>query len=420
MKSKNSVLIYLILVTLLCCTGCKQQNVDNFTTPNSSNQNMEVAVTSEEMLPTQLPQEITYTPEIPTSTPIGEFFLPGDSMVLILGVVDHVVGYYQVNLDTGEFRLLLADGKPVFEVYNWLEDSCELVVSIADSGPIVNINLDGQITSVIYSESLDLPTGELSPDNKYFAYIVGSGYRDYFRYEVQDLLIRDLGDDINLVYQMSTNGGVWDFEWSPDGSMIAYTDYDDFGIMQLYVSNLVGTNLEQISNNKQSNLAISEIRWSTEGEGIAYQLENKENYSAYIIVHNFSDPNTSKIEYGPYTSISDFWWHSDNEIGIFYSDDESRNTWKITWYQAFDGKLINSLGEIDTPSQNIVIPKSLKGTNSIGYFNQNRNVDSIFYIYDFKTDTFSSFQNIEAYIGLAELRNWYPAIIIGNESCFSE
>jgi dipeptidyl aminopeptidase/acylaminoacyl peptidase len=296
-----------------------------------------------------------------------------------------------------------------------------LVVSVAYSGPIVIINLDGQITSVIFSGSLDLPTGELSSDNKIFAYIVGSGYRDRSRYEVQNLLVRNLEDDNNSLNQISSNGGVWDIAWSPDGSMIAYTDYDAFGIMQLYVANPNGTEIHQISNNQRLGVDILEIRWSNEGEAIAYLLDDGEN-GYYVRVNKITHLDNQFIEYGPFKSISDFWWHSGNKLGIFYNDNLSENTWKITWYQAFSKTLIRSLDEVDTPSQNIFIPKPVKGTDSIGYFDHLAwypNEESWFYIYDYNLGSYTSYKNFESFNEFEELRNWFPIIItIEENSCF--
>jgi hypothetical protein len=153
MKVKYSVSILLDLTIFLFCSSCTPPIGDATNIPGSSNQNLKESETPEEILITQPSQEVKTTPELQTSTPESNLFLPGESIVMIYGEIGETSGYYLINMNTGKYTLLEVEGEPVFTVYNWLENKCEIIVGIANIGHIVRINLSGQIISTIYNKN---------------------------------------------------------------------------------------------------------------------------------------------------------------------------------------------------------------------------------------------------------------------------
>lgn len=75
--------------------------------------------------------------------------------------------------------------------------------------------------------------------------------------------------------------GAWDFESSPDGSMIAYGNFDEDGNEQVFVMDADGSNPRQLTHGEEPLLnndltgcsPCSGLAWSPDGSMIAYQQE---------------------------------------------------------------------------------------------------------------------------------------------------
>jgi len=57
--------------------------------------------------------------------------------------------------------------------------------------------------------------------------------------------------------------------WSPDGTRLAYSDYDVAGVAQLYHSHPDGSDRRQVTTFTTSGLDIGAIKWSPDGRFLA-------------------------------------------------------------------------------------------------------------------------------------------------------
>ena len=308
---KTKIYILLLFSASVFFMGCGIHNNNSTNQPIHTRTNNESVITPKLLTPIKT-QPInasnkTETPKISltailvtaqaTSTPTSADIFNGKLIILRNFEVNYIE---DILSDSGQN--LVANGQSI-DIQNWEGNGCTLIVKIKNG--IVEMNLQGKIVRTIFSferlppitdgvillppsysrRAIDL----LSPDEGWVSYKVGSGIveqvgddRDPLRYEYENIETISV-DGKEGPYQLSQRGGAWRASWSPNSQGIAYTDYDEFGIHQLYVISPDGTNRRQITYFTNP-LEIMKIIWSPNGKNIAL-LVDKNNDGFASTVH---------------------------------------------------------------------------------------------------------------------------------------
>lgn len=135
----------------------------------------------------------------------------------------------------------------------------------------------------------------------------------YSRVEKQNVLIVSTNFQQRLI-SISENGGGWVAEWSPVEPLIAYSDFDDQGILQVFTFSPDGGEKTQRTQFMESTsllgflsgLNINNIIWSTDGKklGINYEIISDEDYSHKFLV---VDLTNNQIIYDQ-EGVWGLWW----------------------------------------------------------------------------------------------------------------
>lgn len=268
------------------------------------------------------PDEPTLNPTVFLSTPTinaeNRIELPGGYFILI-----NDLGYELriIDVETGVVRELFSERK-LSKFIEWRDKGCKFVV--LSEGNLELISLNGERVETLFTylalqeKNLD-PYGlyfSLSPNEQWVWYwqVSGNPYNEMgpeSNYEVQNIFTvsKEFREG---PYSLTKNGGGWLAVWSPIGEKIAYSDYDESGILQVFVSSVQGNDKTQITDFKYKipfetyGTDIRQINWSPDSNNLAITYvsdESQESGLATVII----DPETGQLNY--YQKDTRFlWW----------------------------------------------------------------------------------------------------------------
>ena len=123
------------------------------------------------------------------------------------------------------------------------------------------MNLSGEILQQVSTGDYISPI--LSPTGEWLVGVVWSGEQYYNSAEFQDLEVIAI-DGTQEPIRLTERGGASGFEaaWSPDGTSLAYSDYDEEGIAQPYRSTPDGSDKRRLTQFTTQGLKIGVIKWS--------------------------------------------------------------------------------------------------------------------------------------------------------------
>ena len=344
--------------------------------------------------PTPTLETLTPSPPI-TETPDLRAILDGKVIILR----DFSTNYLE-DITTGDGFIYWVEDSWV-DVLQWRGNGCTLIAGL-DEG-IFEINLRGQIVRPIFTLNsfphiLDgtpfLPWSTnryayypLSPDNSWIAYLIGSGnYEERgddiepFRFEYQDLETMST-DGTEGPYRLSFRGGVRRVAWSPDGSHLAFNDYDAEGISQLFIISRDGSNRQQLTFNTQP-LEMGKILWSPDGERIAldvYQAGSIALGSAFVInlVHGATHT---------YENVRVRWWRDNDSLIAWHNTAQGNSS--IIVFNATTGEVV-PLGNLWCYQMNPFGNPAMVGCMTS---------DNQFWVYDSMTHTQEQFPDFDPFL----------------------
>ena len=308
---------------------------------------------------------------------------------------------YLEDILTGIGYNMLAEGKSI-DILRWAGNGCTLIVSTTDE--IVEMDLQGKIIRNIFSFErlpdfvdeyilIDPPyyvraIDMLSPDESWIVYRIGSGTyeqmgSDYepYRFEFENLEAMSV-DGTQGPYRLSQNGGAWRAAWSPDSEQIAYSDYDNQGIHQLFIINRDGTNRRQVTSLTHPAVEILKILWSPNGEKIALLVDQDDDWSTIVL--NIDEKSSKALE-----NISAEWWRDNNSFVA----------WKIIELRPWHAELIT----LDTSTDNefTIRPEGCYRINPFGNPSMMGclTYDGKFIVYDTNTSNAFEYPNFDPFPG---------------------
>jgi hypothetical protein len=214
----------------------------------------------------------------------------------------------------------------------------------------------------------------LSPDAKWVAYTTFSGQQEYFGSEFQDIEVIAVSRP-DRPFVLTTRGGAWQAAWSPDSQYLAYSDYDDAGVPQLYRSRPDGSESVQLTQFEARGARAHTLKWSPLKNLIAFVVYSPGPRES--TVWTVSPDGTGLTEMGADVGdfIPDLWWSADGRSLAFYTQRhgvEGSPGEAILWIDASDGKVLHTLERGETPDGYISLPFPVGGTEVIGMVGRDR------------------------------------------------
>jgi len=241
-------------------------------------------------LPT-LPATATSTPTLPppltpSSSPIVTVSpaptlaradqLPNNLYVV---VVDTGGATYFRNIRTGETKEIFYREDPIFggDYYGfvgWSRSGCEAILVSPKTGKMMWVNLQGRVTrriSLVKQDLTNVFNVTFSPDEKWVSFAVAVSYVGEMepRPRVMYLYVKGSAPESQPVLLGTNGGSQTQPEWSPDSQSIAFADYDDAHVQQLYIARQDGSARTQVTHLPASD-EIDSIHWSPDGSKIAF------------------------------------------------------------------------------------------------------------------------------------------------------
>ncbi len=247
----------------------------------------------------------------------------------------------------------------------WTSNGCELFIL----GKLIDLhgNIQEDIT---FLDRGSFAGTRLSPDKKRLAYPLFGGQQTLDGATLIDVVITNIENPIKEV-QVSKNGGASSFSWSPNGQWLAFSDYDEQGILQIYRSTPDGKIIEQLTEHTEPYESIETISWSNDSLKIAYGVENfsdsvteetVENYEGWVGLIELGELKPIVIRSPKLGFIIDIWWDekssrlafSGSSLPFLSTDDPYRGR-RIHWVDATTGKIESSFFDIDGPGGHFTV-----------------------------------------------------------------
>lgn len=383
MRKRISVFVS-ICVTILFSMGCKENDI----------------IVATNTLPTSTPAIIAITP---TNSP-GTNYFDQLSEGLVVAVVGRDYGaLFLVETETEEHRKLEIPGEFGINIYGWSIDGCTLFVG-TETNRIVQVDVEGNIKDeIVRIDDLDLDGNvvqtKISPDEKWVAFLSGTGNHEYASYEFQNLITVSVQDQGTKTYPLTNSGLVNDMAWEPARNLIAYNDSDVHDVQQIFISNPDGSERIQLTHFVEQGFIIRSLEWSPTGEKLAFAIVEEDTNESYLSIVNVPFEN-SLINIASIVDVNEFWWTSNDivvaDVSSLGKNPNIMTDRDISWYNATTGEELGSLDLTELPNGIFELPGPLAFSNTTGFFSGDG-----FYEYDL-----SSLQIERIFSKFSDIRNW--------------
>lgn len=247
-------------------------------------------------------------------------------------------------LDSQTYHPLLAEK---------ITDQCDLIALVStDVGhKLLQIDSGGNIVKEIFHlEFTDVDGNHryfpmISPTGDYVAYVVFSGTLYYDNAEYQDIEVVPLNQPDNPV-RITSHGGAWKNggAWSPDGTQLAYTDYDEQGRLQINITTINSWNNHQLTEFRSSQMKPGPISWSPKGDRLAVILDNaNNNREVWIVSVPHRTAQKLSLPDGVVTIADKVYWSDDGSTILLSVGDYSESGLEgLYWFDIEYNQLTNA------------------------------------------------------------------------------
>ena len=135
----------------------------------------------------------------------------------------------------------------------------------------------------------------------------------------------------------NANGGR-DPVWSPDGSLIAFTQYEPGGLGDLFVSDAIGRNLLQLTDGSDG---VYGLTWSPDGSKIAFKTVTEGGWEIFMVVVDEAD--LRRLTHDKHEAVTDPVWSPDSgylAFGHIPAGEGSQESWEIAVVRVDDGNVV--------------------------------------------------------------------------------
>jgi len=399
MKEKSHMLIIKMFLVFFLF-GCMNTNI----LPTANLTPTLQARSSTQTLPPMLP------PATFTKTPFSTV-----SKIPTIAIAGKDYGtIFLVNPDIGTPQQLDISGDTAVNVLGWVENGCSLYVE-TEKQRVLKLNISGNLVAELADiDSLNLDAAitkiTISPDEQWIALILGTGNQGFSSYEFQNLVTVSLQNS-KEIYKVTEDSVVTDSSWKFDSGMIAFTDKDNNNIQQIFVTSPSGSNRTQLTHLNMTDLTIRSLKWSPNGEAIAFVIVDEEKHESTLGIVETGDTN-NLIVTASVIGVNEFFWLSNDRIMAnvlpIGKDSTKLGDRAIAWFDSDTGQELGRISPENLPIEVFQLPGSLANSDQIGFF-----AHTNFYVYDT-----SSLQLEKGFDIFTDMRYWVSApIAIESEDC---
>lgn len=312
--------------------------------------------------------------------------IPDDGVILLLDV-------------QGDLSKTIEIGNSIPGSVIWSENGCAISVTSKDplnsSVQVHAIDLGKDISETVFSYSPQNRRAEeteprfptVSPDGKWVAYTVWSGELQYVGAEYQDIELASV-DLSSGPFQVTERGGAWwkGGAWSPDGKNYAYTDSDESGVSQLYITNRDELEQLQLSDFGIADGRVEVVKWSDDGERLVFSrnTEERTHGTLWLVNADGSDLHSLGLENMPPLQGEAVWWVDSEQIAAQLGNGGPDDG--IYWLSAKSGEVQHILSAEDAPLGRISSAFQSADDSIVRFLAGDHNI----YEYDYSTGSLSS------------------------------
>ncbi|MFQ5580920.1 MAG: hypothetical protein ACE5FZ_09930 [Nitrospiria bacterium] len=392
------------------------------------------------VMPAELPtsEPISTTPAY-TSTPLPMITATAEIPSFLEGPlvgfrIDDLVDNYLLLSDIGKGTNREIRGELTnypFEI-QWFDNGCQMFIGeylIDLNGKKLWQTPDIQWDNLLSEDAWSVGLIRLSPDKEWLAYQIWSGAQTYESAEFVDVGVINFNDTTSLIF-LTKNGGAREIAWSSNGQWLAFSDYDDQGILQVYIATPEGEVVQQITNHTESLKRINYIVWSPDDEYIAYAVTNllettlpyqyKEGDEGWVGIVSRMGDLVQQITINKFGNVIDkgIWWNADSSRIVFVGNslpiagEEPTSGRQIHWAEVDTGTITNSFFETDAPSGQFELALAVGNIDTILF-----NSQEDFYLLDVSTNTIEKLVSDYNFAGLIRDANSGPFEFPGEANC---
>ena len=306
------------------------------------------------LVPTITPTAIAMPTSLPTSTstdlngPLIAFRINGNDQFYIA----------LLDLDTGHLREIKNELLNYPLELQWFEDGCLLFVR----GRLLDLEGNAVWEVPLLEErgweSWSFGGARLSPDKNWLIVPSFSGEETIDSAEFVNLASFNLTSPSEPI-PLTQNGGAHAFAtWSPDGTWIAFSDYDDAGIPQLYRSAPNGENRQQLTFHTAAIETIYPIVWKPDNTQIAYGAIPKTTSGAWLAIVDIETGESAQIKPAQLRTIYNIWWDATKEWLVFTGDNASGSESEINWVDVENKALLRTFSQQEAPGGWFSLPRA--------------------------------------------------------------
>lgn len=358
-----------------------------------ANNTKENYVTEENITSIQLEGKLTdhhimaTTPIQATSTPIIVFEpIAYGSQYIVLSEIGFD-RHFLIEISSGRTEEIQNTDHRIFQILGFSEE-CTMIARKDDK--LFRTDIMGNEITELFSFNYDKDEFlyKLAPSPKLnaVAYTLGRGYLDFDKYEYQDIYIQLAGT--TEIVPITERGGGWQGEWSSDGTMLAYSDYDENGIQQLFVIDSSGNNRRQVTSFQDSVIDIRRIRWSEDNQQILFEFFPSGSRNVLVLVISLGNENEI-IYIDDFSEIREFWWYSDTLIILQATKSDGSNARGIFLVDATNNRIVNELLESQLSGQPFILVRPFGSLTYPGFF-----LYDTLYVFDFEQGRIHKYEKI--------------------------
>jgi Tol biopolymer transport system component len=309
------------------------------------------------------------------STPTNDSNAITPSPMPMIDAWDNISEFYPLIAITYQFpsRFLLfsPDGSFLKEIdletqaYYPLEiqqirDDCKIIalVNSDDGHKLILVNPNSKSSQEIFQLPNDQPdiakySPILSPIGKYVTYVVLSGELYYDSGQYQDVEIVEMsgkGHPIRLTTRGGAGaGGVW----SPDGNSLAYTDFDEQGNLQVYITDIANLTKRQLTQFQNIGSLPKSLAWSPKGDQLVAIIQNQQgNADAWMISTLQKPPYKLALPDHVAAIYPPFWREDGKQLLVNIGDDSESGLTGFYWLDVEKNQLMHVFTEKNASSIN--------------------------------------------------------------------
>jgi hypothetical protein len=285
------------------------------------------------------------------------------------------------------FRGLTFDQSGCYLMSGWFLDQYAELSKLSLKGQVL------ETKTITYSEQRKAPDGTFnflpSPTGDFLAFMVGSGEggRGPADWRFRDVSLIDFRDNQSSTpIMLTSNGGGSPHEpvWSSDGMYLAFSDFDENGIVQILVYGIEEGQVFPLTNfgDEMRDWRIDELAWSHDDAKVAFsafKYTEDQSDPFYGILGVSSKSKSSLLWVSPPTNSSydDLYWQPDNQRLMAARDHSGRID--LVFFDGETGEekeLLGPLRNEDDKSERKEIIRKFTWPHLLGYLYQTE--DGIF------------------------------------------